>query len=206
MDDRRQSALHHRQPIATPDKSARLKELKFNTKIVLRATAEIAERLLAAIDLKRPDTCRFRSGDSGSVWWLSPDEFLILAAPDQAPDLMEKMTAAAGDAHHQVTDVSEYYTQISLEGTAARDVLARLTMIDLHPNTFSKGMAVGTNLALAQSYLALVDDEDDSDGAEFIMMVRWSMADYLWCTLAEAARSFGMPEQHPVDGERMVID
>lgn len=205
MDDRRQSALHHRQPIATPDTSARLEELKFNTKIVLRAEAGIAETALAAIDLKRPDTCRFHKGDDRTVWWLSPDEFLILAAPGQAPNLMEKMATAAGDAHHQVTDVSEYYTQIGLKGTAARDVLARLTMIDLHPSVFSEGMAVGTNLALAQSYLALVDDDGD-DGAEFIMMVRWSMADYLWCTLAEAARSFGMPEQHPVDGERMVID
>ena len=39
----------------------------------------------------------------------------------------------------------------------------------------------------------------------FSLFVRWSMADYLWCTVADAGREWGMPEQVPVKGEALTI-
>jgi hypothetical protein len=39
----------------------------------------------------------------------------------------------------------------------------------------------------------------------FRLLIRWSMADYLWCLLADAGREWGMPAEVPVKGERLTI-
>ncbi len=79
----------------------------------------------------------------------------------------------------------------------------KLTTLDVHPRAFAEGEVTGTNFGHATAIIWLVTDE--KNGPVFRLVVRWSFADYLWCLLAEAGREWGMPEQVPVSGERMVI-
>ena len=79
----------------------------------------------------------------------------------------------------------------------------KLTTLDVHARAFAVGQVTGANFGHATANLWLV--ADDESGSIFRLFVRWSFADYLWCLLAEAGREWGMPEQVPVSGERMVI-
>jgi sarcosine oxidase subunit gamma len=49
-------------------------------------------------------------------------------------------------------------------------------------------------------------DNGSVGGPEFSVFIRWSMADYLWCAIANAGREWGLPEEVPVKGERLTID
>ena len=97
--------------------------------------------------------------------------------------------------------MSSYYTTIELAGPRARDMLMKLTTLDLHPSAFTTGQVAGSLFGRAQATLWQVDADETEGGPVFRLFVRRSMADYLWCLLAEAGFEWGMPKQAPLSGE-----
>ena len=116
-----------------------------------------------------------------------------------------KLAAALAGTHHQLVDVSDYYTMIELAGAKARELLMKLTTLDLHPRAFRAGMVTGSVFGRANATLWQAADDGESAGPVFRLFIRWSMADYLWCVLADAGREWGVPEQIPVKGEMLVV-
>lgn len=203
----RRSPLYGRATLCDPDGRARLEERKFLGKLILRGNhdqvrAGVKKVLGVDLPAASPETS---SGDSAEVLWLSPDEWMIVTEPDAERALAASLGEALAGVHHQIADVSDYYTTITLSGPATREILMKLTMLDVHRRTFKAGEVRGTMLMHSQATLYQRLDDDTEAGPGFDIIVRWSMADYLWCLIAECGREFGLPGQKPVTGERLVI-
>lgn len=204
----RRSPLAARQPIAGNGQSIRLAEQPFLSKWIVRVDpAETAERIAAALGFALPLEPLTSSSDGvASLLWLGPDEWMLTSAPDMGTSAAVSLAAALAGIHHQITDVSDYYTAIDLSGASSRELLMKLTTLDVHPRAFRHGMVTGAVFGCANATLWQIGGDETDGGPVFRLFVRWSMADYLWCILAECGREWGVPEQVPVKGERLTID
>jgi sarcosine oxidase subunit gamma len=197
----RRSPLAHRRPIAAERDTMRLAEIPFLTKHILRVDPQAgaaAVKSALGLDLPQEPLTSSRSNDTACLW-LGPDEWMIAGGNSGAANLAQ----ALSKTHHQVADVSDYYTVIEVSGPRAREALMKLTTLDIHPRAFQVGQVAGSLFGHANAWLWLTDEGDD-DGPAFRLIVRWSMADYLWCLLAECGREWGMPEEQPVAGEALL--
>ena len=197
----RRSPLAHRSPIATERDAVRLAEIAFLTKHILRVdreTGAAAVKSALGLDLPQEPLTSSRSDDAACLW-LGPDEWMIVGKDNPAPDLAKTLAKT----HYQLADVSDYYTVIEIAGRRARDALMKLTTLDIHRRAFRTGQVAGSLFGHANAWLWLTGESDD-DGPVFQLFVRWSMADYLWCLLAECGREWGMPEEQPVAGEALL--
>ena len=130
----------------------------------------------------------------GRVTWLRPDEWLVeaaLAADALATDaratdaLVTALSEAVGDgtpnADGAVVVLSASRHTLELSGARARDVLAAVCTLDLHPRTFPVGHATQTLLARAPVLLQLVDATPT-----WRLLVRPSFVSYMVEWLADA--------------------
>ena len=190
MDVRRRSPLAAEAPVEAADGSYRAEELALLAKYVVRAEPGVAEGPLGTLtgaDLPTPTTAV--EGKDIRVLWLGPDEFLVVGAPGTDESLKTSLEKGLEGTHHQIADVSDYYTTISVTGSFARDALARLSTLDLHPRSLKTGAAISSMFAKAQ---AVMHVREGDRGETFDLYVRWSMASYLWALLLEAARVKGV--------------
>ncbi len=203
----RRSPLDGREALADPAGRARLEIRDFPGKLILRGKPDtirtgVKKALGVELPEKSPETA---SGASATLLWLSPDEWMVLTGKGEETGVQHALEQALAGMHHQVADVTDYYTVLALSGTGARDILMKLTMLDLHERAFNAGEVRGTMLMHTQAVLYQSGADDAAGGPTFDIVVRWSMADYLWCLVAECGREFGLPEQVPVSGERLVV-
>lgn len=191
----RRSPLAHRSPIAAERDAVRLAEIPFLTKHTLRVdprTGAAAVKSALGLELPQEPLTSSRSGDAACLW-LGPDEWMVVGKDNVAVQTL-------AETHYQFADVSDQYTVIEISGPRARDALMKLTTLDIHPRAFQVGQVAGSLFGHANAWLWLTG-ESDNDGPTFQLFVRWSMADYLWCLLAECGREWGMPEETPLAGE-----
>ena len=201
------SPLSHRQPIASADGTLALKELKFLGKFVLRGDdGEIGAAVAAALGgAWAAEPLATADWEKGSVLWLGPDERMLVAREAEVPEIEGVLRGALAGTRHQIVDVSDYYTVIEITGRPGWKLLSKATTLDLHPRAFPPGMAAGGTFGHAQAILWRIRENSTDEVPVFRLIVRWSMADYLWCLLAECGREWGLPTQAPVAGERLTI-
>lgn len=190
---RRLSALSHRAALATPDGEARLAEVPFAGKLVLRGGGVGFEQAVGSVlGVALPGVVlATASGGGTTVAWVGPDEWYVFTAMGAETDLKERLDRALGGVHAQVVDVTDYYTIIAISGARAREMLQKIATLDLHPRAFEPGDAAMSDFGRTVSLLR----QTAADAYE--LMVRISMADYLWCLLAEAGHEWGLPLQRP---------
>jgi sarcosine oxidase subunit gamma len=163
------------------------RELPFITQVDLRvdpdspASAAIGKALGGALPTVPCTSARL--GDIDALW-LGPDEWLLLAVPGRADEIMATVRGAAGDAFASITDVSAQRTAVELTGDAVRDVLARGCAIDLHPSKMPAGACVQTLLAQAPVTLLV----RDSEVSRVLVLIRASFAEYFAAWLADACK------------------
>ena len=121
------------------------------------------------------------------VFWLGPDEWLVVTAAPQAVDVAPALQQATSQMHASVNDLGGGQVALLLEGERARDLLAKGCTLDLHPQVFKPGDCAQSGLAKANVLLGLT-----ADAPTFIIVVRRSFADYLCRWLARAGREFGI--------------
>jgi len=195
----RRSPLAHRQTLTGDQERSHIRELFFVGKLILRTEAGLGVgpvKLVTGLEL--PIVAGGVSADGArNILWLGPDEWLITCDDLDAAALHAGLGGALKNVHHQIADVSDYYTTIRLAGAEARDMLSKLTTLDMHPKVFAVGRCAGSIFGKANAWLYLRRD-DEENGPEFDLHVRWSMADYLWCALSEAGREYGFAHQSPI--------
>ncbi|MEL6643927.1 MAG: sarcosine oxidase subunit gamma family protein [Pseudomonadota bacterium] len=120
-------------------------------------------------------------GDRG-VLWMAPDEVLVLTPYADAAESARRMTEALSDTHSLVANVSEARAVFTLMGAQVRDVLAKLTPADMHPEALTPGTLRRTRLAQVPAAFWLRDAET----AELICFR--SVAQYVFDILSHAAR------------------
>ena len=201
-DDRRRSPLAHRRPLQAEDGAFGLAERPLLAKLILRVDPETGGAAVEkALGIALPAASKIATSGDVSLLWLGPDEWMVVGAPEAEADLAGRLEDALSGTPHQVARVSDYYTTIAISGTGARQALSKLTTLDLHPTAFKPGEVRGSNFAKAVAVLALPEGETET----FELHIRASMADYLWCLLTRSGREFGIAQDVPRSGERLVV-
>jgi sarcosine oxidase subunit gamma len=166
--------------------SVQARELAFLSQVNLRvdAAGPAADAVAKVLGVALPGTpCTSLRSGIYDVLWMGPDEWLVLAPDGTAEDLVGALGEALGDQHGAVTDVSAQRCAVTLEGPAAREVLAKGCSIDFHPRVAPSGTCVQT--LLAQTGVVIVVRDDGA--GDFLVLVRASFAQYFVDWLIDAS-------------------
>ncbi|WP_322866539.1 sarcosine oxidase subunit gamma [Aquicoccus sp. G2-2] len=131
----------------------------------------VSEALKAHVGARFPAPGRMTGKTGARVVWAGLEQAFVLGPA---------VAALKGAA---VTDQSDAWTCVELEGVGARAVLARVTPLDLRPGVFKSGHAARTQLAHMSAVVMRLGEN------RFGIMVFRSMARTLVHDLQEAMRS-----------------
>lgn len=171
---------------AVSSPAATLRALPLNLLISVRARGGACSRVAAALSVEAlPGHGPMVSSPAGRVTWLRPDEWLVEAPTTSRDALLTALSQAVGDgtpdADGAVVELSASRHVLELSGPRARDLLAAVCTLDLHPRTFPVGHATQTLLARAPVLLQLVDATPT-----WRLLVRPSFVSYVVEWLADA--------------------
>jgi sarcosine oxidase subunit gamma len=129
------------------------------------------------------------TGPKATLIWSGPQQFLALMAGGHGPDGPQRLADAfAGSA--SLSDQSDGRALIRIAGPRARDLLAKVCSVDLHPKVFPVGAAAATSIDHTGVNLWRAADEEG--GAAFNLLVFSTFAGSLWHTLLDHAAEFGV--------------
>jgi sarcosine oxidase subunit gamma len=151
--------------------------------ITLRARPDLpglAAAVQAATGCALPGLRRIEGTRDRGVAWMSPDEWMLFAAPAEVPGVLAVLAAGLDGQHHLAADVSDARAAFRIEGPAAEGVIARLAPVDL-PRLPAGEMR---RTRLAQVAAALWREEQG-----FTLVTFRSVADYAHDVLVNAARA-----------------
>lgn len=151
--------------------------------ILVRRTETEAFRRFAVErwDLAVPDTGRAEFGHPGGLVWSAPSQWLAVGEIAADPD--ELATALTGIA--AVTAQGDGRAMIEIGGPCARDALAKLLSIDLHPDVFAEGCTAVAAFAHLSVQLWQCGSSD------LTLCVPRTVAGSVWRALVAAAAPFG---------------
>ncbi|WP_394152670.1 sarcosine oxidase subunit gamma [Loktanella salsilacus] len=84
-------------------------------------------------------------GDT-AVLWMSPDELLFVLPHANVAEALARIAKVLKGQHHLAVDVSDARAMLRLDGPFAREVIAKLAPVDLHPDTFGPGQVLRSRL------------------------------------------------------------
>ncbi len=119
-------------------------------------------------------------GENGLLW-MSPDEVLILLPYADVADGLAKIAKAMKGQHHLAVNVSDARAVLQVQGPFAREVIAKLAPVDLHPDAFPPGQVLRTRLGQIAAALWMTDAQT------FQIICFRSVADYAFDLLAASA-------------------
>ena len=121
------------------------------------------------------------------VYWLGPDEWLIVSTANNAAGLATSLQDALNNQHVSINDISGGQVTVQLEGDNVRDTLSKGCPIDFHADVFRPGDCAQSGLAKTGVLIGCFDLPNT-----FELIVRRSFADYLARWLRHAARDSGI--------------
>lgn len=195
----RRSALGHRDDLSSPDASIKIAERAGAARIIVKGdAAQIGPAIKSSTGLELSEiACTSISGDAGTALWLGPTEWLLLLPEGRAAAYVQSMEGMLSGVHRQIVDMTDHYATIRITGAASREVLAKITTLDMHRRAFAVGAVKGSVFGRVTAWLHLAEILEGEIPC-FDLIVRRSHADYLWCLLAAAGREYGLPEQVPL--------
>ncbi|WP_428623912.1 sarcosine oxidase subunit gamma [Sedimenticola sp.] len=193
---RAESPLQHANLNSLADTAAQsagvqLRELKLLGHLVLRGSRENASFVKGVervVGVALPETLQSVEQDTRSLFWISPDEWLLLLPGEEAFGVEQQLRDAI-DGHYAVVNVSGGQTLIELSGEQAVSVLKKSTGYDVDARTFPVGKVVTTTFAKTQAIIRR------SAETRWELVVRRSFADYLWHWLQDASAEYGLSVQ-----------
>lgn len=135
-----------------------------------------------------------RNGDS-LIAWLGPDEWLV-SGTESIDGRIVGLRSELVSQHHAVTDISSGLVTIHLKGPDAQKVLAKGCTLNLDESDFASGQCAQTLLAKANVVL-LCSESSGEAAREFDIVVRRSLADYLFRWLRDSAAEYGFEVDAP---------
>jgi sarcosine oxidase, subunit gamma len=127
--------------------------------------------------------CTLAATGTAKILWISPDEWMIVCPRARLRALFSELSEALANVKHQVADNSGGYTQVSLQGKNARDLLSHTSVYDLA--ALIPGRVVGTTFGKSSIYMYRHEDG-------YCLVLRRSFADYIWRYLVRAAEPYGL--------------
>lgn len=146
---------------------------------------EFAAAVRETCETDLPLAANSMNGDDPRIFWLGPDEWLLVGDSARMAGLAPALSIALQHQHAAVNELSGGQVTFRLSGADARELLAKGCPLDLHPSVFGAGSCAQTGLAKAGVLLCGL-----ADGAGFDLIVRRSFADYLWQWLLRAGHDY----------------
>ena len=128
-----------------------------------------------------PDPNKANIAGEAGLCWMSPDELLLLVPYSETRAALAAIDTALTGAHYLAENVSDARALICVEGTYSREVMAKLTPVDLHPARFRPGDFRRSRLAQIAAAFWMQDDDT------FNVICFRSVARYAFDLLAEAS-------------------
>lgn len=204
----RASALAHREALSGDDGLV-MQEAAHLGKLILRLDDHTAGNTVVEgmKEIALPTVpCASATSPTGSLsaLWLGPDEWMLVCDMGAEVSLENKLKVGLNGQHFQICNVTDYYVCIDITGHQTREILMNMTTLDMHKRSFVPGQVKGTILGHANAFIWQL--HTDTGAAEtFRLIVRSSMADYVWCLVTRSGRLFGLAEELPIAGEQLVI-
>lgn len=93
----------------------------------------------AATGATVPAQRRISVVEGGAAAWMSPDELLLLVPYEQAVAKTAELAEALKGEHALAANVSDARSYFTISGVGAREVLAKISPVDLSPAAFAPG-------------------------------------------------------------------
>lgn len=124
---------------------------------------------------------------AGEAWWCPwrPERVLVLTPPTETAAVRDALEAAAGDRFASVVDLTAGLAALAVIGPGARELLARLTAIDLREARLPEGGFRPGSVARVPG--ALLREQGD----RFLVLVGAYHADYIWAAITDAGEPLG---------------
>jgi sarcosine oxidase subunit gamma len=129
----------------------------------------------------------FTTNGEHIIYWLGPDEWLVITNETMSEAQSQRYSAALGDHDAALNDLSGGQVLLRLSGARVEKLLAKGCPIDLHESAFPVGACAQSGLAKANVLIARVNATGTFD-----VVVRRSFSDYLLNWLAQAGSADGI--------------
>ncbi|MDR5868036.1 sarcosine oxidase subunit gamma [Halomonas koreensis] len=177
-------------PAPTARSRVVLRERPFLGHLVLRGGAivldEAVREVLGVTLPGEPQGLVHDAEGRRSIQWISPDEWLVIVPGGEEFALENRLREALGGAHFAISNVSGGQTLVELEGEAARELLMKSVIYDVHPSHFPVGKGVTTVFAKATVILRRPSED------RWELVVRRSFADYTYRWLLDAGDEYAI--------------
>ena len=140
---------------------AQVTERELQGMVTLRgdlSDATIAKAVRATTGCGVPAQRRLMQSGDRAVGWMSPDELLLLVPYSETSDVVAKLSEALAGKPHLAVDVSDARASFRIEGSGAREVLARLCPVDMSPAGIGSGELRRTRMAQVPAAFWMEDD------------------------------------------------
>jgi len=151
------------------------------------ADARFATAVAEILQQELPLVANTMRGGPISIFWLGPDEWLIVTRAGHGAALAVSLGDTVSDFHASVNELHGGQIALRLSGPRSVEILAKGCTLDLHARSFAAGDCAQTGLGKANVLIGKV-----SEDPVFDVIVRRSFAEYLANWLKTAGAEFGV--------------
>ncbi len=165
---------------------AKVEELGLRGMITLRgdlASAKIKKAVKSALGTGLPAQRKVEMAGDAALAWMSPDELLAMMPYEDVGAALEKIEAALKGQHYLTVNVSDARAVFRISGPGTREVIAKLSPVDMSAEGFGPGQIRRTRMAQVPAAFWM-----DESGAITVICFR-SVAQYVFDLLKGAAEA-----------------
>ena len=165
-----------------------VREIGLQGMVTLRGdhgTAKIKSAVKKVAGVAVPDVWHVAFGGDKGVAWMSPDEVMIMVPYSEAGATVTALDKALKGQHFLAVNVSDARAVFEVKGPHVREVIAKLSPVDMAPEAFVPGQFRRTRMAQVAAAFWMMDEETVR-----IICFR-SVADYVFGVLKDAAEPGG---------------
>jgi methylglutamate dehydrogenase subunit D len=148
--------------------------------------AELGRTMQTQFGVVLPDAPILAPGNNVSLLWVGHHQWLALAADEARANLLAELKTSVGGAS-SLSDQSDARFAVMASGPKARDTLAKLTPIDLHPRAFAPLQTAVTLFGHLTGQITQIDDTPSYE-----LMVFRGFAQCFWRAIHAAGAEFGI--------------
>jgi sarcosine oxidase subunit gamma len=155
-----------------------------------------AKAVKAHYGVAAPSVRAVAAGKTATLIWSGADQ--VMALSPRAPGAFQPLDAlrTAFEDVASLSDQSDGRCLIRMSGPRVREMLAKLSSVDLHEGMFPVGAAATTSID--HTAVNLWREGDAADGSPvFNVLVFSSFADSLWHTIVDSAAEYGIEVANP---------
>ncbi|KGT72981.1 hypothetical protein MA20_47115 [Bradyrhizobium japonicum] len=170
-----------------------LEDMGFATLVTPSGSADLGRATKQMIGLDLPQKGAIAQSHTHALAWAGAAQWLLIGRQRAGfTNLLQEFSN-----HAAVSDQSHGRAAMRISGERVRQVLAKGSMVDLHPSVFPVGATALTIFAHINVQLWRADD--GPDGPVFEILVPRSMATSFWSWFTSSAGEFGCQVLGPID-------